>query len=167
MRYARSSSILLLAALATFGLGCDSSLVTAIAPGTNVFDMTHSELVREYYTGVPDRQRLVLKTEGAWNATWSQIYAGLQPKPPVPDVSFAAEMVIVVSMGTRPSGGYSIEIDEVHESDGKLYVSVVETSPGASCGLTAALTAPVFAIRVPRRDGAVVFSERTETHECQ
>jgi hypothetical protein len=167
MRYARSSSILLLAAFATFAASCDSSLLTAAPPGANVIDMTQSELVREYYTGVPVRQRLVLKTEAEWNAMWSQIFANRQPKPAVPHVNFAAEMVVVVSMGGRPSGGYAIDIDAVYEADGRLYVSVVETSPGATCGVTLAITAPLYAVRVPRNDGAVVFSERTETHECE
>lgn len=167
MRYARSSSILFLAALATFASGCDRLLLTASPPGANVIDMTHSELVREYYTGVHDKQRLVLKNEAAWNQMWSQIVAGREPKPPLPEVNFVTEMVVVVAMGTRSSGGYAIDIDAVYESDGKLYVDVLETSPGASCFVTGALTAPLHAVRVRRHDGAILFSERAETHECQ
>jgi hypothetical protein len=51
-------------------------------------------------------------------------------------------------------------------SEGRLRVVVRETSPGPMCGVTAALTAPVHMVRVPRSDGAPVFIEQATTRSC-
>lgn len=129
------------------------------------FDQT--DLVNDYHTGVNTRQRLVLRDETAWANFWSQVVANRMPQPPLPEVNFASEMVVAAAMGSRPTGGYSIVIDALYEADGRLYVVVRETSPGASCVTTQAVTAPLSAVRIPRFEGEVVFSEKTETHECQ
>ena len=75
-------------------------------------------------------------------------------------------MVVVASMGGRATGGYSIEIVRVAETTDRLYVEVREVSPGRSCIVTMAGTAPVTAVRVPRRDLPVEFVERAETRDC-
>ena len=75
--------------------------------------------------------------------------------------------VILVALGERPTGGYSIFIDRVTElQDGSIEVLVRSVAPGPTCGVTAALTQPVDIARVPRRDGSVSFRELAETHNC-
>lgn len=119
-----------------------------------------------YYSGLEERQRLVVRDARAWNLLWSRIRESLQPAPAVPSVDFSTEMVIVAAMGTRPSGGFAIEIRGVYELDGDVFVEVREVSPGPGCGTTLALTAPVAAVVVPARSGAVRFSESASLREC-
>jgi len=96
------------------------------------------------------------------------VTAEVGPRPEVPFIDFGNEAVIVVSMGTRSTGGYSIDVERVSESesDGTLYVEVVEVSPGRGCAVTQAVSAPVHAVRVPLRDGDVQFIERASTRSC-
>lgn len=124
------------------------------------------ELVREYYSGVGSRQRAVIRDGVTWAGFFSEVMRTRQPQPPVPGVDFGEDMVIAAAMGTRPSGGHAIRIDGVYESDGDLYVVVRQVSPGPGCLTTAALTAPVVAVRTPRHTGAVRFVEREETLTC-
>lgn len=119
-----------------------------------------------FHSGATDRQRLVLDDAEEWAEIWHRITEHLTPQPPVPVVDFSTEMVVVAAMGSRPSGGYRIVIDEAGEVDGRVFVVVREISPGRGCMVTAALTAPVAVVRIPRRAAPVTFIERAEVSRC-
>ena len=53
-----------------------------------------------------------------------------------------------------------------HEHRAALVVHLRTTSPGDRCAVTAALTQPVDAARLPRHDGPVEFRERAEVVRC-
>ena len=117
-------------------------------------------------SGVLDARRTVIRDPEAWSSFWAEATSILLPEPPVPAVDFDNEMVIVAASGERTTGGYTIAIDEVLESDVDLFVVVKESSPGADCVVTQALTAPVTAVRVARSDGSVSFEEVDEELSC-
>jgi hypothetical protein len=121
----------------------------------------------QFHSGYREPQRLVIRSAAQWSQVWERITESYLPRPPAPTVNFDHEMVILVAMGQRPSGGYSIAVEGVYDAAGRLYAEVRERSPGASCGVTTALTQPVDAVRVPRRDGAVIFVDRAETFDCR
>jgi hypothetical protein len=52
------------------------------------------------------------------------------------------EQYLLISLGTRPTGGYGINITDVTEKDGKLLVSYEEFKPGPDDMVTEALTSP-------------------------
>jgi hypothetical protein len=124
------------------------------------------EVVQYFYSGVRDRRRLLITDADAWRAFWAEATANYGQPTPAPTVDFTADGVIVASMGERGSGGHAIAIESVHEYEGRLYVTVREVSPGPSCAVTGALTAPVHAVRIPKRDATVVFVERVEIRNC-
>jgi hypothetical protein len=119
------------------------------------------------FSGYTERQRLVIRTAEQWAQAWARITQNISPPQPAPPVDFDHEMVILVAMGQRPTGGYSITVEGVYDADGRTFAEVRERSPGAGCGTTQAFTQPIDAVRVPRRDGAVIFVERAETIVCQ
>lgn len=119
-----------------------------------------------FYSGLGSRERLVIRGASDWNAMWSTLASGSSPTPAVPEVDFATEMVILASMGSRSTGGYSIEIPGVFEHAGDVFVSVRETSSGRNCFVTQAFTQPVALVLVPSRSGRVVFSEVAVTRDC-
>jgi len=88
--------------------------------------------------------------------------------PTIPVVDFSREMLVVVALGSHSSGGYGILIDGASEAaSGNVSIAVRSISPGAGCGVTAAFTQPVDIARMPRRDGAVSFAERSEVTDCR
>ena len=117
-------------------------------------------------SGMTESERLIVRDSAAWTALWPRIVGSHRPMSRVPAVDFANEMLIVVSMGTRNSGGYTIHIDSVTAVGDSLQVAVRERSPGPRCGTTAALTAPVALARVERSDLPVGFSTRATVHDC-
>jgi hypothetical protein len=119
-----------------------------------------------YQSGVGDRERVVVRDSETWAALWSRLGAVYLPPPVLPQVDFAANMVIVVTMGSRPSGGYGIVIDGFADAGGELVVAVREFAPGHSCGRTAGFTEPTAAIMIPARPWPVRFVETSGIREC-
>ncbi|MFW6200945.1 MAG: protease complex subunit PrcB family protein [Gemmatimonadota bacterium] len=123
-------------------------------------------LLAETASGAEERARLVLRSASVWDAFWAEVHANRSPAPEPPAVDFERSTVIAAAMGSRPSGGYSIGIEEVHRTDDALWVVVRETSPGDSCVTTGVVTDPVTAVRVPWTGGEVRFVERETVREC-
>lgn len=146
-------------------LGCAPVADPQLPPGGVPLDDTELVL-RDQYTGFVDRERLVIRDAQAWSAFWSQAHSRVMPEPSVPSIDFSRNIVVAAAMGTRPNGGYSIQVRQVYELDGGLYVLVSERSPGPGCVTTQALTAPVAAVRVPRPGAPVTFVERSQTITC-
>src|SRR4051794_4173268 len=75
------------------------------------------------FSGLHNRDRLVVSDADTWAKLWKQIVAGRQPAPPVPAVDFATSSLVVAAMGMQPTGGYLIRIDDVATLDDELWVS--------------------------------------------
>lgn len=122
--------------------------------------------IQESWSGYGSIVRTVITTPQAWAEAWATLYSAVTPQPSRPDIDFAANVVVLAAMGTRPSGGHSVTIEEVRAHMGALYVAVRERSPGPACGTTGALTAPVHAVQVPREATAAFFTVTKETYAC-
>lgn len=120
-----------------------------------------------FNSGLDTQQRLVIRDARTWASLWSQIAARIQPLPAPPAIDFDSKLVVVASMGTRPSGGYTIDIDDVRIIDNAVQLSVTETSPGVACGGSGALTTPIAVATVTRFDTQASFAERTTSYDCE
>lgn len=118
------------------------------------------------YSGLTDSVRAVIRDAGEWSRYWAIINRPFIPQPPEPAVDFSREAVIVASLGSRPTGGFTIRIDQVTADADRLVVSVVRTQPGAGCALAAVVTQPVDVVRIPTPSLPVVFAERVERTDC-
>lgn len=121
----------------------------------------------ESYTGIEDKQRLVIRDGKAWRDVWKRIYSVTSSTPPLPQVDFTKEMLVVAAMGTRSNGGYAIIIDGANERDDRLEIKVRSISAGKGCMTTQALTAPVDIVRLPKSERTVVFHEADAVHDCE
>lgn len=162
-----ASTTALLTGVVLIAGGCGLGSVTGVpADATLVPDDRMELLVDESYSGFDERSRQVIRTSAAWEEAWRQLHEGRSDVPERPAVDFETSMVVLATMGSRRSGGYDIDVESVHRDGESMYVVVTERSPGESCGVTAAITTPATAVRVPRADGEVEFVEKESVHEC-
>jgi hypothetical protein len=119
-----------------------------------------------YSSGYADSARLVIRNKDEWAQIWSRLVSNHGPTPATPEIDFSRDVVIVAAMGTRATGGYTIAVSNVAEDGAGLVATVVSTSPGRTCGTTAALTAPVDIVKVNRLDVPVRFVEQQSVHDC-
>jgi hypothetical protein len=156
-------------ALAAASLSCGSAPQTPSGPDRPLpLTRLRSEPYSyTYNSSLREPQRSVIRDRAAWQELWSAMWRGHSPPPPIPDIDFSQEMVVVVALGERPTGGFSIFVESASESPSGVAVRVRSVSPGSSCGTTQALTQPADIGRLPRRDGPVTFAEQTAVEECR
>lgn len=117
-------------------------------------------------SGIMTSRRQVIRSDAELQAAWSEATSAFLSDGPAPDVDFEADLVLLVAMGERPSGGYRVDVSSVvHQAD-TVYATVEETEPGASCVTTATLTQPVLMLRIPAVGTEVVFIEDTAVLDC-
>jgi hypothetical protein len=113
-------------------------------------------------TGVAEARRLVIRDANSWAAFWSELGVGDRPA-----IDFSRNLVVAVSAGQRPTGGYEIAVEGVREINGELAVQVVETAPGPNCMSTTSLTQPVDVVVVSSVTAkSWSFTERKEIRGC-
>ena len=91
-----------------------------------------------------------------WDAIWEDpVGHPSKSKPPVPEVDFEKEMIIAAFYGMHPSGGFTIAITEIVETDEKIRVVVKKRSPLG--GASASFTCPLHVVKTPKSDKPVCF----------
>jgi len=118
------------------------------------------------YSGLSGETRVVIRESEKWSEIWAAIWSIQSAIPPLPAIDFTREMVIVVGMGTRPSGGHSIRVESATQRPGEIEVILRAESPGPSCMTTGALTQSVDAARIPRSAEPVRFTVRESVVGC-
>jgi hypothetical protein len=106
--------------------------------------------------------RLVIKNRDEFSDFWKQFTARIHPSngvPPLPEVDFSKEMVVVAAMGQKPSSGYWTFIDGACEVDGQLEVFVSNVDDVSCIGPFAVVTYPADAVRLPQTNLPIVFRE--------
>ncbi len=137
-----------------------------VPPGATRLDVTTIDDLPSTSSGFEEPARQVIDAEPEWRTAWSRIATGRIPAPRAPEIGFQRRIVVLAAMGSRNTGGYTIEIEGAWAGADSLYVDVVERSPGADCLTTQALTSPVTAVAVERVTLPVRFIERRETRAC-
>lgn len=88
---------------------------------------------------------------------WSALWKTHDPRGPMPAVDFSREMVVAVFSGSRPTGGFGVEIIRAVGNSGTLVVEYVETGPSRDAVASQILTAPYHLAAIPKHDGEVRF----------
>jgi|SRR5215213_1258748 len=111
---------------------------------------------------VLDQLRVVVRDRETWEDVWKRINPAPDP-PPLPEIDFTREMLVVAAMGSRPTTGYRIIIDKayLYQSYPRLEI-VIRSIDNTKCpglGQFDVMTAPIDVVRVPRTEYPVVLRE--------
>jgi hypothetical protein len=116
---------------------------------------------------------VVIRDRDAWLDVWKRIHRldpnrGPHPEPPpLPEIDFSREMIVVAAMGARPTSGYAIVIDGAYAYDRNYRLEVVVRSvENRNCAAFQVMTAPVDIVRLPRTERFVVFREVEVVPDC-
>ena len=118
--------------------GEDSKAVRTIAKGA--------------FSGIQEPRQEVITDKKSWEQFWSKHSRLTKPVAPLPEVDFTKEMVVAVTMGTKRTGGYSVEITSVATVDGKLRITIKQGSPPPGAITIQSLTAPFHFVAAPKSD---------------
>jgi hypothetical protein len=118
-------------------------------------------------SGFTERAEFVVRDAAAWESLWNRVQGRRRPAPPLPAVDFTMSMVVVVALGRKSTGGFSISIVRALRQGDATVVEVLEESPGSECPATAGFTEPVDLALLPRGDGPVTFRVDTRITSCR
>jgi VWFA-related protein len=104
-------------------------------------------------SGIDRGEQVVVRTPVEWEALWRRHAAGR----PLPAVDFSRDMVVGVFLGSRPSGGFGVQITSTERVGDVLVVKWSEQTPAPGQMAAQVMTAPSFLATVPRHTGQVRF----------
>jgi hypothetical protein len=85
----------------------------------------------------------------------------------LPVVDFRKNMLILISMGRQPSGGYQTRIISVVETVQTLKIQIEETIPGRSCLVTDVETRPCDLVLTKKVNKPLAFEVTPKSKDCQ
>ena len=102
-------------------------------------------------------QTVVTERE-TWIDAWAALTANESPAPERPEVSFADSTVVIVVLGERPTGGYSVGISSVLYSEDQAIVEVSVGRPADDAMVGQVLTTPFVIARLNGTELEITFT---------
>ncbi len=102
-----------------------------------------------------EAKNLVARSAEEWRAICRPNAPGISVE--LEKFDWSKRMLIAVALGSRPSGGYAIQIDRVSKEGSHWVVHARETRPAKGSMQTAMLTSPFDCVSTPRFEGKVDF----------
>lgn len=97
----------------------------------------------------------IIKNEYAWEVFKSNSFPSIEL---VHNIDFNTQIILAVSQGEKPTGGYSIAISGIFEFDDYLEVEVQEFSPAPGQEVTLALTQPFQIVVIEKTEKSILFN---------
>lgn len=119
--------------------------------------LTWRTLSRGLTSGLTEARRDVVRDEVSFLKLWAEHSAELNRPALPPTVDFQKDMVVVVAMGGRPTGGFLTEIVDVELRGKTLNVLVGEKSPLPGSVQVQIATQPYVMVALPAIAGRVEF----------
>jgi hypothetical protein len=105
-------------------------------------------------SNIEDARQVVVRTPAEWTALW-KLHAADQPPPAV---DLTQSMIVGVFLGSRPTGGYGVEIASIEREGDNLTVTYRERRPAKTDIVTQVITMPYQLVTVGRSAGTVRFT---------
>jgi hypothetical protein len=113
-------------------------------------------------SGLPENRKLEVYTDQT--SFDANLYLFIQPFAEH-IVDFSSRRVVLLSLGGRPSGGYSISVEKIEDYGEYIKASIVIEKPGSNCVVTQAQTSPFQFVEVESIK-ELIFEERIAVVNC-
>jgi PrcB C-terminal len=128
-----------------------SAVCCAAAPADPV---TFKTIDRGGQSNIESAREVVVRTAADWTKLWSE-HAGGRPRP---RVDFTRSMVVGVFLGSRSTGGYSVDITRIEREGSDLVVTYRERKPDPADIVTQVITMPYHLVTTERFAGPIRFA---------
>jgi hypothetical protein len=82
-------------------------------------------------------------------------------------VDFTKQSLVILTVGQRSTGGYSLLIEQIKDYDKKIVIDIVENQPGENCQSTQEITSPILSFTFENPDRKdIEFSYRKLVKNC-
>lgn len=101
---------------------------------------------------------LEINSEKEWEDVWSSIFKASSVGVPLTDVNFEKETVFAVFLGEKNTGGHSVSITKIYESDNQVEVKISAKKPGPGSIVTESFTYPYVIVKTKKINKPASFS---------
>lgn len=152
-----------------FLISCkESKKITSKSNPTIVSTPVNYSVIKSGINGdFPTQKKLVITNEEEFKKAWANAFKNFLKKDTPPKIDFETKLIILVTMGEKSSGGYTINISDISENKNKVVVTVLNSIPEASCPTTSALTFPFEFIQLDKTTKEIVFKTIENTLKCE
>ena len=112
-------------------------------------------VARGEFSEVSQVREVFVRERSEWEALWRSH----APADPAPAVDFSTDAIAAVFLGTRPTGGFGVEITSARRQADTLIIAYVERRPDPADIVTQVLTSPFHIVELPRHAGPVRFQK--------
>ena len=129
---------------------CCAVLLAACVIPSSAASLPLRTLGKGALSGIQEPAEEVIKDQAAWAKAWAKHAA--KPNETAPEIDFSKQMVVLVALGRKNTGGYSVQISKIEPVGDRLQISVVRTTPAPGAMTIQALTAPFHMVVVAKSD---------------
>ncbi len=122
--------------------------------------ITFETLAEDFYGGMTDSKFIVIKEETTLNEIYKLINKSKSPGIKIPIINFEKETVLVLFLGEKSSGGYSISVEQILDENEKVTVKYKVTLPKLGEMVTTVMTQPYCIIKIPITSKEIIFDKK-------
>lgn len=130
-----------------------TALLVALALLQGSVQMTTID--RGTMSGIDRPLQQIVRSADEWQALWTRH----ESNQPLPVVDFSKEMVAAVALGTRPTGGWTIDVVGAEPRGDGLVIRYVVRGPQPGQVAPMVITSPFHFVRLARSEGKVAFEK--------
>ena len=121
--------------------------------------VTHSTIEKGTTSGFQSPLQMFVSSEKDWIDLWEKRQGSSAPKSTHPTLDFKRDVVVVAALGTKETGGYSIEISKIVQTKENVVVTVRIGAPTPGAKPIVGPTSPFVLVRMKKPDRPVTFVE--------
>ena len=127
----------------------------AVAMALQVAASPVQTVAKEMMSSLDTPTQAVARSADEWSALWKRH----APALPLPAVDLSTRTVVAVFLGSRPSGGFAVEITGTRVKDGVTTVEWREKRPGPDDMNAQIITSPAHIASIPKVTGEIRFEK--------
>jgi hypothetical protein len=139
-------------------LACASCHAPAPARSSAPADALPFEpLLKGYQSGLRTPGAQLITDDAHWTAFWKQHSHWRIPAPAAPQIDFSTRSVLAISLGDKPSAGWSLELRWLVLRNGRLVVHVAQHPPPKDHLVPQVVTQPYAIVTLARTEAQIEF----------
>jgi hypothetical protein len=103
--------------------------------------------------------QMFISSQKEWVEIWTTRQGSATPKRGHPAVDFDRDVVIVAALGTKDSGGYSLEITRIVRTKDDIQIFIRRAAPPDGAKAATVSTSPFVLARMKKPDRMVTFRD--------
>lgn len=143
----------------------DTNLETSSPSGFK--EISFTTLAEGNNGGFLEQKNVVVKSEEKLQEIWNEAYSNFMKKPPLPKINFETSVVVLVAIGERNNGGFSVKVASVTEHENNLMIIAEENIPNDNCVTTSMISYPYEIIEFPVTHKKIVFKNVEKIYDCE